>query len=64
MLLVKRPVSLAKGGYGMDDSALAFERAGRSVVTVQARLLRYRYPIAGVFVAGRRARRCAACGLA
>lgn len=35
-----------------------------SVVTAQARLLRCRYPMAGPFTAGRRARSGAACGLA
>lgn len=63
MLLVERPINLAERRQDASNDGL-LRRAGRSVVTVQARLLRYRYPIVGGFKAGRRARMCAACGLA
>lgn len=51
---------------GMDGCVLAVQRAMSAVVAVaaQARLRRCRYPMAGRFTAGRRARRRSASGLA
>lgn len=47
----------------MDGCVLAVQE-GSLVVTAQARLWRCRYPMAGPFTAGRRARSCSASGLA